>query len=122
MKNILIIDDDETICKLFQVSLQDNDFEIDIAFNGDEGLKILKEKEFHLVITDIVMPEKEGIETIGEIKLKYPDIKIIAISGGGRGKPENYLKIADLMGVNKTFQKPVDVFELQGYVKQLLSE
>lgn len=61
-----------------------------------------------LIITDLIMPEKEGIEMIMELKKEAPEIPVIAISGGGRGDPGNYLEIAKAVGASYTFEKPLD--------------
>ena len=73
-----------------------------------------------LVVTDIVMPEKEGIETIMELRALDPDVRIIAISGGGRINPEDYLSWAQKFGVQHTFTKPVDRDSLLAAVDSLL--
>ena len=74
-----------------------------------------------LIITDIVMPEKEGLETIRELKKSHPDLKIIAISGGGRIDSREYLESARLFGASKIFQKPFRQKEMVSAVKELLS-
>ena len=74
-----------------------------------------------LVITDLIMPEQEGLETITSLKKEYPGIKIIAISGGGRIGPEAYLPAAQELGADRVFSKPFDVRELAETVKELLS-
>jgi YesN/AraC family two-component response regulator len=75
-----------------------------------------------LVITDIIMPEKEGLETIFELRKKYPGIKIIAISGGGRISPDGYLPSAKLLGADMVFQKPLIPKEFIAAVSKLLNE
>ena len=81
-----------------------------------------REKPADLVITDIFMPEQEGLETIKELKHDFPAVKIIVISGGGAGlKPEPYLKIAGQFGANKTLTKPFKRDDILRAVKELLS-
>ena len=75
-----------------------------------------------LIITDIVMPEKEGIETIMELRRSSPTIPIIAISGGGHETPENYLILAERLGANKSFAKPVDREKMLQAVGELLDQ
>ena len=75
-----------------------------------------------LLITDIIMPEKEGLETILELRKKYPELKIIAISGGGRISPEGYLPGAKLLGADLVFQKPLVQKEFMQAVSILLNE
>jgi len=83
-------------------------------------LALYREDLPDLVITDIIMPKKEGIEMIMELKKEFPDVKIIAISGGGRNVPETYLPIAKKLGSERTFSKPIDWPELIKTVRKLL--
>ena len=78
------------------------------------------EKPADLVITDLIMPEQEGLETISRLKKEYTGIKIIAISGGGRIGPEAYLPAALELGADKVFSKPFDVQEVVASVHELL--
>ncbi len=78
------------------------------APDGKVALWIYKEKPADLIITDIIMPEKEGIETIMELKREFPDVKIIAISGGGKGDAGQYLDMAKKMGADNTLAKPFE--------------
>jgi DNA-binding NtrC family response regulator len=80
---ILVIDDDEQILRTLHQVLEMEGHEVLDAPNGKEGMRIFEEHGADLVVTDIVMPEKEGIETIKELHEGNPDLKIIAISGGG---------------------------------------
>jgi YesN/AraC family two-component response regulator len=83
------------------------------ADNGVNGLKLLQEhQDISVMITDLIMPEKEGIETIIEVRQQYPGIKILAISGGGKVSPDNYLVIADALGAHSTLKKPFSGQEL----------
>ena len=117
---ILLIDDESAIRKLFIKKLAGRGYEIIEACDGKEGLKLYHETRPDLVITDLVMPEKEGIETITELKREFPDVKIIAISGGERNVPDGYLQIAKILGAKRTFSKPIDWPELIKTVRGLL--
>jgi PAS domain S-box-containing protein len=117
---ILVIDDESEIRKLFIKKLAGRGYEIIEACDGKEGIKLCHKTRPDLVITDIVMPEKEGIETITELKREFPDIKIIAISGGGRNAPDAYLQLAKNLGVDRTFSKPIDWPELIKTIRELL--
>jgi len=90
------------------------------AADGIEGLEIYRQEPTDLVITDLIMPEKEGIETIIELKRDFPEVKIIAMSGGGRIEPESYLNIAQKLGALQTLTKPFDRKELLEAVHNLL--
>ncbi len=117
---ILLIDDESEIRKVFIQKLAGRGYEIIEACDGKEGLKLYHENRPDLVITDLVMPEKEGIETIIEIKREFPNVKIIAISGGGRNNPGAYLHMAKNLGAQRVFSKPIDWPELIKAVRELL--
>lgn len=121
MKQILIIDDEYQVREMLRQLLERENYSVLLAANGDEAIKIIRENSVDLVITDIIMPEKEGLETILEIVKGYKDIQIIAISGGMRIGPGENLKIAKRFGAKYTFQKPVSNKELLKAVKDLLS-
>jgi YesN/AraC family two-component response regulator len=120
MSSILIIDDDAQILKMLRQILEREKYHVTEASNGKQGLRLYRENPADLVITDIIMPEKEGIEIIIELKRDYPDVKIIAISGGGRINPDDYLDIAKKLGANRIFAKPVERKELLHAVRELL--
>ncbi|MBN2340181.1 MAG: response regulator [Deltaproteobacteria bacterium] len=121
MTRILVIDDDVQICNMLERFLSRKGYEVDIAYDGNQGITKFDKARTDLVITDLVMPEKEGIETVMELRAKSPAVKIIAISGGGRVGPESYLEIARELGAQRTFEKPVDFEELLGAVEELTS-
>ena len=106
---ILIIDDDFRIRNLFRLWLEREGFEVFEAENGMEGVRIQRNNPMDLIICDLIMPVQEGIETISQIKNEYPDIGIIAISGGGKIGPDSYLKVAQQLGAWRVFTKPVDM-------------
>ncbi len=120
MQKILIIDDDEQILRLLARSVEREGFTATTAEDGREGQRFLEEDFFDLVITDLIMPEKEGMETISYIKKNYPSVKIIAISGGGRIGPETYLPAALELGANLTFAKPFAIEDLMAGIRSLL--
>ncbi len=119
MPLILIIDDDPMIRKMLMTAFS-KDYNVLDAENGLKALSIFRSEDVDVVITDIIMPDMEGIETIRELRKLNPDIKIIAFSGGGSLSPEGYLKIASSMGAQYTFQKPISIRELSKAVKDLL--
>lgn len=120
MARILITDDDSQVRTMLHQMLERAGYEVVDAKDGREAIKLFKEQPADLVITDIIMPEKEGIETIMELKRDYPGIKIFAISGGGRVGPENYLKLAEKIGALRTFSKPFDRKEMLAAVAEAL--
>ncbi len=106
-KKILVIDDEPSIRALIKKILSNEAYSIIEAENGVEGVDIVNvDPEIKLVITDLIMPEKEGIETILELKQIRPQIKIIAISGGGKGNSQDYLSLAENIGADVTLSKP----------------
>ena len=88
--------------------------DVEEAANGAIGLQKCKEKRIDLVISDVIMPEKEGLEVIRELKRDYPAIKIIAISGGGHIGPVDYLEMAQKLGAHATLMKPFSHQQLMG--------
>lgn len=116
MKRILIVDDNLMVRKLIKNIFRDEAYDIEEAENGLEGLEIAKRSAIDLVITDIIMPKMEGIELIMHLKRDFPDIKIIAISGG---KPY-YLYMAKKLGIEKIFTKPLNLHEFLNAVKMLI--
>ena len=117
---ILVIDDDEQMRVLLQQAMQWAGYEVVAAENGRQGQQMFEEKPADLIITDLIMPEQEGLETIRILKQRYPAVKIIAISGGGRIGPEAYLPTAMELGADRIFAKPFDVKELIAAVQELL--
>jgi two-component system, response regulator, stage 0 sporulation protein F len=122
MAKIYVFDDEPSILLMIKKMLEKAGHEVDIALNGKEGMDLIKKNIPDLLITDIIMPEKEGLETIFELRNKYPKLKIIAISGGGRISPSGYLPGAKLLGANMVFQKPLDQKEFLQAVSSLLNE
>ena len=120
MKRILVIDDDDQFREMLRFMLEREGYEVNEGFDGEIGLNLQKEKPFDLAITDIIMPNKEGIGTIVDLRANYPDLKIIAISGGGRIVPNDYLKIAERLGAHGTLSKPFKRKELVLIVKDVL--
>jgi DNA-binding response OmpR family regulator len=121
MGKILIIDDEPYILLMLKKMLERAGYEVDLASNGREGLDLFARASADLVITDIIMPDKEGLELIMEMKRQSPGLKIIAMSGGGRISPESYLECARHFGAEKVFQKPFRQKELVSAVRELMS-
>lgn len=117
---ILVIDDDEGVRELLNDLLLPAGYEVALAKDGNEGIRIFSESGADLVITDIIMPEKEGLETIMELKRSSSDVKIFAISGGSRNLPIQFLDASKNLGALRTFKKPFDCQELLKAVKEVL--
>ncbi|MCF7927931.1 MAG: response regulator [Spirochaetales bacterium] len=122
MARILIIDDDEQVRRMFELMLQDAGYEVDTAKDGVEGMQIFEKDSYDVVILDIIMPEQEGIETFRKMRSVQKNVKVIAVSGGGKAGPESYLPMAKSFGARFTFEKPVDRKELLNAVHALVEE
>jgi DNA-binding response OmpR family regulator len=120
MAKILVLDDEPSILLMIKKMLEREGHEVDLALNGLAGMELFEKNRPDLVVTDIIMPEKEGLETILELRKKYPELKIIAISGGGRIGPQGYLPSAKYLGADMVFQKPLVQKEFVQAVTTLL--
>lgn len=120
MASILVIDDESEVRYAIRAVLEDQGHRVSEADTGTSGLEAIAHDQFDLVICDIIMPDKEGIETIVEIKQRLPDQKIVAISGGGRIKKEDYLAVAAAVGATYTISKPFDAETLTEMVNAIL--
>lgn len=108
MARILIVDDDPISLKVLRSILQGAGHEVIEAGDGDEALALYRENPTDLVITDIFMPGKEGVETVRELKEGFPDARVIAVSGGSSGARFESLDWVKAFGVKHTFTKPFD--------------
>lgn len=121
-RQILIIEDDFAVRELILQTLSKAGYEVIAAEDGVEGLNLFREKNPDLVITDIVMPQKEGLQTIIEMRQESPGVKVIAMSGGGRYSNADYLKLARKFGARKTVAKPFMRDEMLAAVREVLAE
>ncbi|HTZ77111.1 MAG TPA: response regulator [Stellaceae bacterium] len=117
--HILVVDDDSAVRDSISLVLLDAGFTVEQAENGMEAMRRLEQRQPDLVITDILMPHKEGIECIREIRSRAPDVPVIAISGGGGGNAD-YLRMAGLLGAAAVLAKPFDPAELVELAKSLV--
>jgi DNA-binding response OmpR family regulator len=121
MARILIIDDDDQVRKMLRLTLTAAGFDVVEAPDGKVAMKLFHQDPLvDLVITDLIMPEKEGIETIIELRRDYPKIPIIAISGGGRIDPNDYLVLAKKLGAQITLEKPFSRKDILDAVNELI--
>ena len=119
MHRILIIDDDAPMRAMLRETFVLNGYAVDTASNGQEAEALYNRNRYSIIITDIVMPEKDGIEVILDLLKKDNGTQVIAISGGARITAADYLVTADKFGVAATFQKPIDRRALLAKVKEL---
>jgi YesN/AraC family two-component response regulator len=122
MAKIIVIDDEPYILLMLKKMLEKEGHQVDMATNGVEGIDLYHKNGADLIITDIVMPEKEGLETIINLKTENPSLKVIAISGGGRVDSREYLHSAQLLGAERIFQKPFKKDEIVKAVSDLLEK
>ena len=119
---VLVIEDDVQLRILLRELLSDAGYTVFEAGEGAEGLEIFDRHNPDLVLTDLVMPNKEGIETIKDLTRHYPGVKIIAMSGADRGNKDAYLSVAKLLGAAACFTKPFNNKELVSTVQTLVAE
>ena len=122
MTKILVVDDEENIRNILRESLANEAYEVLEASSGVEASEILGKNEIDLMITDLVMPGKTGLDLIMEVKESIPDLSIIAMSGGGgiNGRFD-YLPIAQLIGANNIVKKPFSIRDIKQTVADLLA-
>lgn len=118
---ILIIDDDALMRLALAKILLSAGYDVEQVGDGDEGLRLQRSQSFDLIITDLIMPDKEGIQIIRELRKEDSAIRIIAMSAGGRGGATDYLKWARLMGAKQCLSKPIKREELLDAVTSVLA-
>jgi DNA-binding response OmpR family regulator len=116
---ILVVDDEEQVRDMLQEMLQSTGHEVLVASNGDAALAMLRESACDLVIADIFMPGKTGLDTIKEVHQEHPDVKIVALSGGGGFDRFDVLEMAPESGATITMKKPIDLEELVMIIRNL---
>ena len=121
MARILVIDDEAAVRNLVATILRKTGHEVFEASDGKRGGAVLSEQPVDLIITDLLMPEKDGIEMIMEARRDFPAIRIIAMSGGGMAAPADYLPMAELLGAERTLAKPFTAAQLRALVESVLA-
>ncbi len=122
MARILIIDDEDELRSMLRQMLEQAGHEVTEAVNGAEGIQSYERDRHDLIITDIIMPEKEGVETIIALRRADPDLPIIAISGGGRLEATDFLTMTKKLGARRTLSKPFRRDQLLEAVGECLAE
>ena len=121
MNNILVIDDEEIVRKKIKKVLVDKNYNVEEATDGQNAIDILQNKSFDLIILDVVMPNKGGLDTLFELSsIVHDKIKIIMISGKAPSKSELFMSLLSNFGSEKFLQKPFRKKELLDTVEQLL--
>ena len=120
MTKILLIDDNAEFREMLKIALEDANYQVLVAKDGDVGCRIYQDTPCDLVITDIFMPVKEGLETIRDLIKIDPEAKIIAISGGGQPRHTDFLRMSKDFGASATLLKPIKIIELLETIERLL--
>ena len=119
-KKVLILDDDLELAQSLKEILSDEGYQVDVASNGREGIRLQSANPYDLIVTDIVMPEEDGLEVIMWVKESYPETKLVAISGGGYFDSRDYLLMAKELGASFVLCKPFEVKTLKAGIKRIL--
>lgn len=119
---VLIVDDDADARDSLKILLETAGYEVEVAANGSRALRLQRTRPADAVITDIFMPISDGIETVKEMRTEFPDLRIIAVSAGGRTVgTDTYLAVALAAGADAVLRKPMDFDELLSLLQKLLT-
>jgi len=117
---VLVVDDEESVRRILCENLAECGFDVVSAKDGQEALQMIDGGQRpNVVITDIIMPRKEGLEVIIELRKRHPAVRVIAISGGGRTKSADFLHLARKLGADAILAKPLDIEVLEKTVRGL---
>jgi DNA-binding NtrC family response regulator len=122
MKKILLVDDEEAIRVMVRAVLNTENRSFAEASNGDEAQAMLDAESFDLVISDVIMPDCDGIELVMAIRRKLPNIPVVVMSGGGRVNASHYLDLAEKLGAMSVFEKPFNTVDLRKAVARILGD
>lgn len=120
MARILVIDDDKKLREVMRRALEHAGHTVFEADNGEAGIRLYRDRGADLIVTDIFMPERDGLETILQLRRESPGVKIVAISGGDRTQRFDLRPDAEVLGASRTLMKPFDQAELVKIVRELL--
>ena len=122
MRGVLIVDDNNEIREMLKIALTRRQFTVFEAVNGKDAIAHFKPTITDLVVTDLIMPEEDGLKVIIKLRELKPSIKIIAISGGGKAGPGSYLSLAKALGADAIYSKPFSINALISNIEQLLTD
>ena len=122
MRGVLIVDDNNEIREMLKIALIRRQFTVLEAVNGKDAIAHFKPTITDLVVTDLIMPEEDGLKVIIKLRELKPSIKIIAISGGGKAGPGSYLSLAKALGADAIYSKPFSINALISNIEQLLTD
>ena len=120
LTRVLIVEDHSDLREFMQVALELAGYEVETASQGEAALRAQSQRPAAVVITDIFMPQKDGIETINEFRSRFPEVRIIAISGGASiATKSDYLSVASQVGADETLRKPFELDALLAAIARL---
>jgi CheY-like chemotaxis protein len=122
MPRILVVDDNAEFGRILQAHLTAHGHEVVAAKDGEQGLALIERESFDIVLTDILMPQRDGIEVLRQVKQRWPSLPVIAVSGGGWIKAGDLLEMADRLGADRVLQKPVRRDDLLAAVDAVLKD
>lgn len=118
--HILVVEDDQQLSEFLVDVLSASGYGVTVAHNGREALEVMEKRIFDLLITDIVMPEKDGVSLIASLKKSNPKLRIIAMSGRSKTDLEiDSLQLVRVLGADVTLQKPFSIEELEGAIARV---
>ena len=118
---IVLVEDQPDQRKALKMALEREGYAVRVAGNGREALALMAERAPRVLITDIFMPDMDGLELIAQVREQFPETKIVSVSGGARHAQVDYLESSRLLGVHAALQKPFDVKELLARVRELIA-
>jgi len=121
MPGVLIVEDDKELREMLKISLIRRKFTVLEAANGKDAIIHFKPSITDLVVTDLIMPEEDGLKVIMKLRELKPSIRIIAISGGGKAGPGSYLNLAKALGADAIYSKPFSINDLIAKIEELLN-
>lgn len=122
MPSLLLIEDDDLFRDALARALAEHGYKVIQAPDGEQGVRLFRAAPTDLVITDMVMPNKEGLETVAELRREDPNVGIIAMSGGLAHSAPLYLKLAGAFGANRSLKKPFTLDALLTAIQEVLAE
>lgn len=120
MNKILLVEDDAAFADMVRKALVMLSYEVVLARDGKEAMRLFDPATMLVVITDLLMPDMDGLQLIVKLQERDPSMRIIAMSGGGLGRPETYLPMAERLGAVKTLAKPFAISELIAAVEECM--
>jgi len=116
-KTVCVIEDDDLVRERLEDMLKANGHRVFSAGSADRGIELIRTEKADVAVVDILMPDRDGLEAIGQLRRTRPDLRIVAISGGGRVGPQVYLDLAKQIGADTSLTKPIAEDDLQAAVE-----